>query len=188
MIEIPDEFRTCLEVLKKDYEDLAFLVSAQMCLESNYGRSSVATDHHNYCGLGWRDLSNYLPADVLARVHEVTYTGQDQDTKSYLHVDDPADFPRVYFAFLKRSIYKIQFGGKGFTEQNFFPWKWEKYPLMFMAHVASKGFCGWTPSIKRKDYNSDEEYYRDTHADYLRSILKCSLSENFCQLFDSIGA
>lgn len=187
MIEISPEFRTCLEVLKKDYESLAFLTASQMCVESNYGRSRLSS-HFNYCGLGYRDLSDYLPADVLSRVHEVTYTGQDQDTKSYLKLDDPADFPRVYFAFLKRSIYNIQFGGKGFTEQNFYPWKWEKYPLMFMAHVASKGFCGWTPSIKRKDYATDEEYYRDTHADYLRSVLECSLSENFHQLFDSIGA
>ena len=150
MIEISDEFRTCLEVLKKDYGDLAFLVGAQFSLESDYGKSRLSS-HFNYCGLGFRDLSNYLPADVLARVHEITYMGQDQDKKSYLKLDDPADFPRVYFAFLKRSIYKIQFGGKGFTEQNFFPWKWEKYPLMFMSHIASKGFCGWTPLIVTKN-------------------------------------
>jgi hypothetical protein len=188
MIEISPEFRTALEKLKKSYPELSYLTGSQWCLESNFGRSILAKENFNFAGLGYRDLSNYLPLDTLQRVHEVTYMGQDQDRKSYLKLDDPADFAQVFFAFLKRPIYKIQFGGRGFSEQNLYPWKWVDHPLLFLSHIATKGFCGWTPSVKRKDYETDEEYYRDTHADYVKSVLECSLSDNYRQIYNSLGA
>lgn len=179
-----EQFKIALRSLKRQYPTLLEIIGAQWALESNYGKSPLAREAANYSGLGYRDLSAHLPKDVWERVGKCEYTGQDGDTKDYLLLYKPADFPEVYMAFLSRPHYKIVETDP--SVRIYSPKFFDELPFHFMAHIASKGFCYWVKNVKRKDFETEEEYLRATFRQYLADVMICANSKKFRALLEEL--
>ena len=172
-MKVPEQFKIALKALKLLHPELLNIIGAQWCLESDFGRSDLAKKACNFSGLGYRDLAPFLHKNILERVGMYQYTGQDGDTKEYLKCYMPVDFAHVYLAFLRREVYNTPEIKVGELLQS---------PLALLGWIADQGFCGWVPGVKRKDYQTDEDYQQATHAEYVRSVLECSLSTNYQKL------
>ena len=133
--EFPAEFLlVCVEMEKYIIErfpehGLGFsrAVRAQMCHESNYGHSELATHHNNFAGLKYRP--------ELRGWQAVQYTDWQGKTDWYFACEKPEDFPALYFAFLARSIYA----------------GWQKFVCQgrgFILHLEKCRWCGATPGEK----------------------------------------
>jgi hypothetical protein len=85
---------------KKDikYPHLKSITLAQWILESGWGKSNLAIQHHNFAGMKWRK-------EMSAFAREVIYLAHDGQS-SYCHFESLSQFIDGYWRFLDRTPYK----------------------------------------------------------------------------------
>lgn len=118
-----DEFYYALKTSKMFTNGQKIAICAQSLLESNFGKSYLAMNANNYCGMMWRNVF-----EGHKEFSPIKYTSPSDGIDTYyLKCAYPADFLIAYMLFIERSIYE--------------GWEEKKTALEYISHLKACGYA-----------------------------------------------